>query len=41
MVGQEKVGGGGSTLIEAKWRGERPNVEWEFCGVVTRKWDIV
>ena len=39
-VGQERVGGRKSTLIEAKRSGERANVGWRVCGEVTRKWNI-
>jgi hypothetical protein len=39
-VGQEKVGGWGSTLTQAKGRG-RADVEWGVGGGVTRRWDIM
>jgi hypothetical protein len=31
MVGPERVGGWGSTLIEANGKGEREDVGWCFC----------
>lgn len=39
-MGRERVGGFGSTLIEAKRKGKRADVGWEFYGGVTGKWDI-
>jgi hypothetical protein len=39
-VGQERVGGRGSTLIEAKGREDRVDVGWKFCGGIIRKWEI-
>jgi hypothetical protein len=40
-VEQERVGGWGSTVMEAKGRKEREFVGWGACGVVTWKWNII
>jgi hypothetical protein len=40
-VGQERLGGWGSILIEAKGREEKEVLGWEACGGVTGKWAII
>jgi hypothetical protein len=40
-VGQERVGGWESILIETKGREEREVVGWRACGGVTKKWNII
>jgi hypothetical protein len=42
VVRPERLGGWGSTLIEAKGGGEETDVVgWEACGGVNRRWDII
>jgi len=40
VVGQERVSGLASTLIQAKGRG-RADMRWGIGGGVTAKWDII
>jgi hypothetical protein len=39
--GHMRMGGWGSTLIEAKGKVEKEAVGWGSCEGVTRKWDII
>jgi hypothetical protein len=41
VVEQERVGGWGNTLKEAKGREERAYMGLGACGGITRKWDII